>query len=170
MLKQAINLVLQFAILFLIQVLICNKILLFNVATPIIFIYFIIKLNAGVNLNALFTIAFLYGLGVDIFSDTPGINAFSLTILAALKRPILFAYMQHDDENNKLTPTLSTMGFLNYSKYMFTLVLIYCLLIFGIEYFSFGNIPDILIMTLSSAVLSYILILGIDSLLKPSRG
>lgn len=69
--------VVKFAILFLMmvlaQVLICNHIAIFNVAIPIIFIYFIIRLPISMGKGLLFTLAFIIGLAVDILSDTPGV-------------------------------------------------------------------------------------------------
>ena len=62
-------------VLLLAQVLICNHILLFNVATLFIFIYVIIHLPISLGTGWLLTWAFLSGLTVDVFSDTLGVNA-----------------------------------------------------------------------------------------------
>lgn len=168
MLKQKIGLWILFILMFLLQILVCNHIMIFHLATPIVFIYFIIRMAYGANLNLLFTLAFLGGLIIDIFSDTLGMNALSATILAGAKRPVLLAYVQRDDHISKLIPSVSTLGTWGYSKYLFTMLLIYCFLIFSIEYFSVDFIIDILLMSASSALLSFIILLGIDSLI--SRG
>lgn len=52
------------------QVLICNHIMLFNVATPFIFIYLIVSLPMDLKTDWLLTWAFAAGLLVDLFSDT----------------------------------------------------------------------------------------------------
>ena len=168
--RQNLNLVFVTIILFLVQVLICNRIVIFHVATPVIFIYPIIRFAFGLNLNLLYTIAFFLGLGIDIFSDTPGMNSLALTILAALKRPILLAYVQRDDEMDSLVPSLSSLGLWGYSKYLFSMVTVYCLLIFSIEFFSFEYIGDIILMAVTSAALSFFILLGVDSLTGPKRG
>ena len=44
------------------------------------------------------------------------------------------------------------------------MVTIYCLLAFVIEYFNFADVKDIVVMTAASSALSFLVILGIDSL------
>ena len=56
------------------------------------------------------------------------------------------------------------MGLGVFSKYLFTMVTIYCLLAFVIEYFNFADVKDIVVMTAASSALSFLVILGIDSL------
>lgn len=163
--KDIIVFSLLFVILVAVQVLICNHIAIFNVAVPIIFIYFIIRLPIALGKGALFTISFLLGLCVDIFSDTPGVNALACTLLSGIKRPVFYAYIPKDDKTKEITPTMSTMGISPYCKYLVTLVGIYCLLVFSIEYFSFAEVKEIAILAASSCALSFISILAIDCLI-----
>lgn len=163
------NSVLRYFLLFilcvLVQALIFNKIILFHVAVPIIFIYFIIRLPINLKSSYLFILAFFLGLIVDIFSDTPGVNALACTLIAALKTPIYYAYMPKDDTTSRLTPGVSTMGIWEYSKYLVTFIVIYALLAFSIEYFSFADVKGLVIMVASSSLLSYIILLAIDCLI-----
>lgn len=163
--KNAIINIFLFFFLILVQVLICNHIMLFNVAVPLVFIYFILRLPLSVNSNWLLTFSFIAGFIVDLFSDTPGLNALSCTLLAMVKKPVLFAYISKDDRNKEIDLTVSTLGIGVYSKYLMTLVLIYCLLVFSIEFFSFASVEDVVIMGVSSSVLTFLLILSIDSLI-----
>lgn len=154
-----------FIVMVVVQVLICNHIAIFNVAVPIIFIYFIIRLPIALGNGALFTLSFLLGLCVDIFSDTPGVNALACTILAALKRPVYFAYIPKDDKTKELTPTVSSMGIGVYCKYLVSMVGIYCLLAFTIEYFNFADVKEIVILSASSCALTFVSLLAIDCLI-----
>ncbi len=151
--------------LILVQVLICNHMVLFNVAMAFIFIYVIINLPIHLNTGWLLTWAFLSGLIVDIFSDTLGVNALACTILAIIKRPVFYAYIPKDDRTKEIEPSLATLGFNIYSKYLLTMVAAYCLMVFIIEYFNFADIKEILIMSGSSALLSFLILMGIDSLI-----
>lgn len=151
--------------LILVQVLICNHIMLFNVAMAFIFIYILISLPMNMNTNYLLTWAFLAGFIVDLFSDTPGVNALSCTLLAMAKRPVLYAYIPKDDRTKDIEPSLSTLGFAVYGKYLFTMVAIYCFLVFAIEYFSFAGIKEIVILAGASTLFTFVLLLGIDSLI-----
>lgn len=156
---------LLFILCVLVQALIFNKIVLFHVAVPIVFIYFIIRLPINLNLPYLFTLSFLLGLTVDIFSDTPGVNALACTIIAALKTPIFYAYTPKDDNTMRLTPGVSTMGIGGYSKYLLSFVVIYCILAFSIEYFSFADVKAIAILAGSSSLFTFIILLTIDCLI-----
>ena len=162
--KDVIQYSVPFFVLVLAQVLICNHLALFNVAIPIVFIYFIIRLPVDMKLSLLFTLAFLIGLSVDIFSDTAGVNSMACTLIAALKRPAFYAYVPRDDKTKSMIPSATNMGLGVFSKYLFTMVTIYCLLAFVIEYFNFADVKDIVVMTAASSALSFLVILGIDSL------
>lgn len=151
--------------LVLVQVLVCNNIMLFNVAMAFVFIYVIIRLPMDLSVNWLLTWAFLSGLSVDIFADTPGVNSLACTLLAMLKRPMLYAYIPRDDRTKNIAPSLSSLGFAVYGKYLFSMVTVYCLLAFSIEYFSFADVKEIVIMSVASAILTFLILLGIDSLM-----
>lgn len=151
--------------LILVQVLICNHIMLFNAATLFVFIYIIINLPINLGTGWLLTWGFLIGLTVDIFSDTLGVNTFACTILAMLKRPVFFAYISKDDRTKELIPSISSIGLAAYSKYLLTMVLIYCLLVFVIEYMSIADIKEILIMSAGSALFTFLILLGLDSII-----
>ena len=161
--------ILKFSVLFfimlLLQVLICNHIAIFNVAVPIIFIYFIIRLPISIGQGWLFTLSFLLGLIVDICADTPGVNALSCTLLAALKKPIYYAYVPKDDKTMDLIPTISSLGVATYCKFLVTLIGIYCILVFSIEYFSFADVKEVVILSASSCLLTFITLLAIDCLI-----
>lgn len=169
MLRYSAQMTLLFVILLLVQVLICNHIMLFGFAMPIIFIYFIIRLPIGMSINWVMTLSFLLGLVDDFFSDSLGANALACLIIAVLKKPILLAYCQHDDSFNEIIPSISSLGIWNFSKFTLSIVLGYCFIFFSIEYFSIANIEDVLICTVCSTVLSFLLILGIESLLMTRR-
>jgi hypothetical protein len=156
-------------LLILAQVLICNHIILFQVAVAFIFIYVIIRLPMDLKTDWLLTWAFLGGVVVDLFSDTPGVNAMSSIILAMVKRPCLYAYIPRDDRTKNIVPSLSTLGFAVYGKYLLTMTTIYSLLAFSLEFLNFADIQDILIMTVSSSLLSFVIILGLDSLMISNK-
>lgn len=167
--KEIINYSILFVVLLLVQVLICNHIALFNVAVPFVFIYFIIRLPIGMNRSLLFTFAFLAGFLVDLFSDTLGVNSLACTLLAVMKKPAFFAYMQRDDRSEEVIPSLSSLGPAVYSKFLLTMVTAYCLMAFSIEYFSFADVKDVIIMSAASSVLTFLLLLGTDSLIITRR-
>lgn len=155
--------------LILLQVLIFNHVVLFHVAVPIVFIYFIIRMPTGLSTNMLLTLSFLLGFIIDIFSDTLGVNALSCTLLAIIKKPIFYSFVQRDDVVKDITPSISRIGVWSYSKYLLTMTAIYCALTFSIEYFSIASVKEIVIAAVSSTILSFLLMLGLDSLMISKR-
>ncbi len=163
--KSFVSYILLFVTLVLAQVLLLNHIVLFNCAVCLVFIYFLIKLPINLSPNLMLTLGFILGLCVDILSDTPGLNALCCTILASLKKPVFYAYEQHDDQKRNVAPSIGTMGFLNFSKYIFSLSAIYCLLAFFVEFVYFADVIQILIKAGASTVFTFLVILAIDSLI-----
>lgn len=167
--KEAITYGILYVAAILCQVLIFNRIALFNVAVPFVFIIVIIRLPLNLSPNWVLTLSFLAGFLVDIFSDTPGVNSLSCVLLAASRKLLFYAYVPRDDKTKTVVPCLYSMGWANYSKYLITLTTLYCLLVFSIEFFSFAPVREIAIMTASSSLLSFILIFAIDSLMRNER-
>lgn len=167
--KNDITNIFLMAILIMIQVLVCNHIMLFNVAMAFVFIYVIIRLPMDLSTNWLLTWAFISGFIVDVFSDTPGVNSLACTILAMVKKPMLYAYVPKDDRTKDIIPSLSTLGFSVYGKYLFSMTFTYCVLAFSIEYFNFADVKEIVIMSAASAVFTFLILLSVDSLIVTHR-
>lgn len=151
------------------QALIFNHIMLFNVSMSFVFIYVIISLPMNLKTDRLLTWAFLGGLAVDIFSDTPGLNSLACTLLAIMKRPVLYAYIPRDDHTKSIVPSLRNLGFSVYAKYLVTMSTLYCAMVFIIEYFSFADVKEIVIMTVSSTLFTSLVLMAIDCLILSRR-
>ncbi len=167
MTKTALHFILLAIVLVLAQVVVFNHICLFNTAVPMVFIYVIVRLPVTLSVNWMMTIGFFLGLTVDIFSDTYGMNALSCTILAALRRPILRLYVSREEDLPRPEPTMYTLGTSVYLKYLLTMTLLYCILIFTIEAFTFFNPLRLLLRIVGGTLLSMVIMVGIDSLLTP---
>ena len=160
--KTAINFIILFFVLILAQVVICNNICLFNIAIPIIFIYLLVRLPLTLNINIVLTISFLTGLLVDIFSDTQGMHALACTITSFVRRNILRLYVPREEDISDGEVTIKSIGFASYFKYLLSIVLLYCIIVFTIEAFSFFNFFRLLGQIVSSTIFSFIIILSID--------
>lgn len=160
---------LLFIILVLVQVLIFNHMVLFGVAFPFIFIYFILVLPLSLHLNWLLTLSFLLGFCIDVFSDTLGLNSLCCVLLAILRLPVFYAYVPKEDKFRTVAPTMLALGWNHYMKYSLTLCTIYCFLISAIEFFNFYAVGNILVTAASSSLFTFFLILGIDALFQTRR-
>lgn len=155
-----------FIVLVLLQAMVFNNICLFNVAVPFVFIYFIVYLPVTLSVNWVLTLSFLAGLCVDIFANTQGMNALACTVIAMSRRSVLHRFFPREDELSIPEPSIRSLGQEVYMKYLFTMVLLYCTMIFLIEAFSFFDIWRLLLRILCSTLLTFLLLLGIDSVMS----
>lgn len=166
------NTLMHFLILFaalLVAQIICSKIILFGVAMPVIYIYLILRLPLNYSLNWTLTIAFLFGLFVDMFNNTQGMNALACVVMTIMRRPVFDMFILRDDEDNDPIPSMDSLGITSYLKYMSTLVAICCTVLFLTQAFTLHNFPLTLLRIIASSVLSILLIFGIDSLVSTER-
>ncbi|MCM1071633.1 MAG: hypothetical protein NC210_07110 [[Clostridium] fimetarium] len=164
MAKEILKYILWFAALVAAQVMLFNNLCLFNVAIPLVFIYFIIKLPVTLGVNWVMTLSFLLGLTIDIFSNTQGMNALACTILGALRMPVLHLYFPRDDELSNPSPSSRTLGPAVFMKYLATCVVLYCALFFLIESFTFFNFGLTLMRIAASSALTFVIILAVDTI------
>lgn len=153
----------SFFILCLVQALILNQIHLFGVATPLLFVYFVITFRRNYPKWAILVWCFLMGICVDIFANTPGVAAGSLTLVGAIQ-PYLLEVFTPRDSAEDMPPTIRTMGMGKYVYYASLLTLILTLTFFALEAFSFFNWQQWLWSTGSSFQLTIVLVLAIGNL------
>ena len=154
--------VLLFAILLLAQVLVLNHIHLFDCATPLLYVYVVLQFRRNYPRWGILLVSFLLGLVVDIFSNTPGVAAASMTFLGFLQ-PYVFAMFLNRDSDDDLQPSMKSLGFAKFFYYAAVLVVVYCAIFFTIETFSFFNGLLWLECVGGSAMLTILLILAIEN-------
>lgn len=148
----------KFILLALAQVLIFSQIHLFGYATACIYIIFILKLPRHTSVNALMLWSFMFGIIVDIFCNTPGINAAAATAMGFARNTFLAAFT-HKGMPDDFVPGAKSIkwgGYLVYS--LMSIVLFYCVL-FLLELFAIGHIVSLLISTASSTLLTMLFVI-----------
>ena len=149
----------------LVQVLILNHIHLFNVATPLVYVYFVLLFPRDHKRWLSIILSFIFGLILDSFSNTPGETAFALTLTAFLQPYVLELYLERDDSES-FSPSMASMGFAKYSTYVLLLSFVFCLTLFTIEAFSFFNWIQWLLCVIGSWLVTCVIIIAIDSVRK----
>ena len=162
---KVLKLILSFLSFLLVQVLVLNHIHLFNYATPLPYIYILFLVPHNHPKWKLLLWAFSMGICVDMFSNTPGVASTSLTFVAMLY-PFLLEWFIVRENTEDLTPSMKELGIGRYILFVFILVLIYCLLFFTLETFSFFNWQQWLYNIGGSTVLTMVFILVLDNLRK----
>lgn len=162
--KTILQFILKCLLLILAQVVIFNNMVLFNAIVPFVFIYIIVSAPVTWSVNAVLSIGFFTGLAVDIFSNTQGVNALACTILAFLRSPIFYLYMQRDDDLSGFKPSQRSMGSPAFMKYTLTMALVYCLLVFGIDAFAVFNFWRFILQVVGSTLFTTLIIYALDSI------
>ena len=151
--------------LVLLQVLILNNVHIAGYATPFLYIYLILKFESDTPRNALMLWAFFLGLAVDVFSDTPGMNA-AATVLLAFLRPTFLRLFVPRDTLDTLVPAIRTMGILPFLKYLVVSVLIHHGLLLTLEFFSCAHIGTLLLRIAASTLLTVTCIMAVEGIRK----
>ena len=149
--------------LVLLQVLILNNVHIAGLATPFLYIYFILKFDSGTSRNGLMLWAFFLGLTIDIFSDTPGMNAAAIVLLAFL-RPFILRLFTPRDNLDSFIPSFKSMGISPFLKYVFVCVFIHSFALLTIEFFSFSSILLLLLRVVLSTLLTLTCIIAVEGI------
>lgn len=152
-----------FILMVLVQGLVFGRIHLYGVATPLFYVYFVIILPRNYPRWAALLWCFVTGLCVDMFSNTPGVAAASMTAMAMAQPHLLELFVPRDSPEG-LKSAASTLGMGKFATYAFFMVLAYCLLHFLLESFSFFDPLQWLLCVGSSTLLTYALIITIESI------
>ncbi len=156
-----------FMVFVLVQAIVLGRIHLFNCATPLFYVYFVTQFPRNYPKWGILLWSFLLGLMVDTFSNTPGLAAASLTVIAAIQ-PYFYELFIPRDSVEDLKPALSTLGPLKYNYYVITLVVLYCLLFYTLELFTFFNWVQWALCVAGSSAITLMLIFTFE-IAKSSR-
>lgn len=149
--------------LLLVQVLVLNHVRLFGFGTPLLYVYFVVCFRRSYPKWAILVWSFLLGLCVDMFSNTPGVAAASMTFVGALQPYVLELFMQRDNDDDIL-PSFRTLGPSKYILYALILTVVYCLSFFTLETFTFFNWMQWALSVAISAGLTLLLVIVVDNL------
>ena len=153
----------MFVVLLLVQVLVLNHIHLYQLAIPLPYIFFVITFQQNTPRWLMLTSSFLLGLLLDIFTNTPGLAAGSMTLMAMLQ-PYLLDRMVPRDAADSLPISSATLGFGKFCTFSAIMTSIYCLIFFALEAFSFFDWQQWLLRTLCSSVLTLLLIVSVEKI------
>lgn len=145
----------------LLQVLILNNVHIGGIATPFLYVYFILKFASGTSRNELMLWGFFMGLTIDVFSNTPGMNAAAATFLAFL-RPTFLRLFTPRDLLDSIVPSFRTMGVSPFLKFVVVSVFAHHLVLLSIEFFSFTSIPLLLLRVVACTLLTFTCIMAIE--------
>ena len=116
MIRTIFKIIVLFLILFLLQILVFNHIHLFGIGTPFLYIYCILCFPNTMSKTAQVLISFLIGFLIDIFGNSPGMNA-SATLCLGLLNPYLFKIFMPVYDSETTEASIQQFGFKSYLYY-----------------------------------------------------
>ena len=123
---------------------------------------YVLLLPFEINIFILLIVAFGMGFILDIFSNTYGLQASSLLLIAYIRPYVFKAFAPRDDYDPLKTPSYVDMGNLWYFSAFGSLLLIHNTWFFLLEAFSFRGI----LYTIQKIVFSFIFIFLLSLLLQ----
>lgn len=145
----------------LIQVLVLSDIHLFNIITPMPFVYVTIIQSRDFPRWGTLLMSFLLGLGIDMFCNTPGVTTASLTAVAFLQPYYLEAFTSRDTPAD-FSPSLGSMQKLSFITYSLPLVFLFFILEFMLEAFSFQSFMMWFEGCLGSFAVTYLFVIAME--------
>jgi rod shape-determining protein MreD len=161
--KVTIQRSLQFILLVLLQVWLFNNIHLFGVATPFVYLYFILKLPVKMNRNKVLLLSALTGFTIDLFGSTLGLNMSVMVIVGFLRFYLLMLFAPKDIYEDYI-PSFETLENFMFLRYTGAMILIHITLLHVIESFTLFNFLNLMLRILSSFILTALLIYSIEGI------
>jgi rod shape-determining protein MreD len=149
--------------LVLIQVLVLNQLHVGGYATPFLYIYFILKFNSKIGRNSLMIWAFMLGLTVDVFGNTPGVNAAACTCLAFFRNSLL-RLVTLRDLDEAFRPGIKSLGLAVFFRYILLATTLFCTLLLLIDTFTFFNLPVLFLKIVTSIVSTMVCVFCVESI------
>ncbi len=143
-----------------IQVFLLNEVDYLQMATPFLFILFIINLPLEISRIPLLLIGFVTGLIVDVFGNTIGIHTCATTLIAYL-RPWILRVMAPTDLGNEV-PSFRNFTIARYMEYATVMTVIHHALFFIMENGSTNMLFTVILRIVESSVFTLLLIYSIE--------
>lgn len=122
----------------------------------ILYPLFIILLPLRTHRIAMLILAFLLGILVDIFYDSPGVHASAIVFIAYIRPYVLSFLKPVEGYNLSFSPTMKRFGLPWFFWYASIMMIAHLFFYFSMEAFTFAYIGSILLKT----VLSYLISMG----------
>ncbi len=149
----------RFILLVLLQVFLLNKINFFGYLNPYIYILFIMLLPFETPGWLLLLLAFLTGLVIDMFANTPGLNAAASVLMAFMRPAVINLVGNKPDYDQSGEPSMRDMGFQWFLPYAILMVMIHHLALNLIDVFNFHEMGQTFLRVILSSTFTIIFIL-----------
>lgn len=160
--------IIRFALFILVQVFVLAKVPpLHRFIVPYLYFLYILWLPYKMPRAGLMLLAFLFGLGFDMFTKTPGLHAAACTLIAYI-RPFIIGILMPKEatEISYSEPSITSMGFMPYVVYVLVLTLVHHAYLVFLEWLQFGSFWYFAGKVLATTAISFLLILITEMLFQ----
>ncbi len=148
-----------FISLILLQVLILNNLHLSIYINPYVYILFILILPFQTRGWLVLSLAFLLGIIMDAFCNTPGIHSSATVLMAFLRRYFLDLFAPREGYESGMSPHYRDMGMIWFLIYAGVLTIIHHFFLFLLEDFRLSYLLSSLLKAIVSSLFSLILMI-----------
>ena len=126
-----------------------------------VYILFILLLPADMNKSGVLILAFLTGITIDIFGNTPGLHAAATVFMAYLRPSVFKLFFINIEFSGSDEAGPSKVGLGGFFKYALVMVFLHHCVLFTLEVLSFTNMLFTLYSILLSTLVTTFLIMVI---------
>ncbi len=152
----------RYLLIIMVQVLVLNNVTLPGIFNPYIYVYFIMTLPLFMSHSSLILVSFLCGLGLDVFSNSMGIHAFTCTFIGFIRPYIITLLKPSGGYNPEEKVSLHNLGFRWFLLYSLFILFIMHFVLFLVETLSAHQLVLVMNKAISSSLLSAAIIILIE--------
>jgi len=162
MIKSVYKILIYFVLYVSVQVLILNNIHLFKIATPLLYLYVIVKIPNNISRSQIIVIAFLLGIIMDVFSNTLGMHAAACSLAGMFRNSLMYSFSEKEiiEEDS---PSYRTLGIGAFMRYVLVFVTLHHIALFSIESISLFDPVLLLFRIVASVILTALLIFIVEA-------
>ena len=154
--------------LLLVQVLVLNQIHLLGCITPLLIGYMVISLHRGTSHIVALLWGFAIGLVFDMFNNTAGMASAAMTLLAMVQPPLLSMFTPRDASDD-MAPSFKTIGVFSYILYTLLLMFLLHCVFYLLAAFSLSDWRIVLVSIIGGTILSTILSIVTEMLVRTRK-
>ena len=158
MIQIAVKNTFLFILLVFLQLFVLNHIQFSGFVNPYLYILFIMLLPFEIAGWFMLILGFLLGLVIDIASYNIGYHTIATVFMAYCRFHLLRFIAPRDGYEQGMTPTLPSLGFSWFFRYVSILTLAHHLVLFWVESFRFGDLIQATLRALASSIFTIFLI------------
>lgn len=146
-----------------VQALVLNQVAVFGYATPLLFVYFVVKLPLTLHRNWALLLAFVYGMVLDAFTQSYGLQTSALVTVAFLRPYVATLFVSKDEATDSL-PSANTFGRAKFYRYAGVLVLVNHLWVAMLNYWEWQEAARLAVHALLSSLITMVLVIACEGI------